>query len=70
MAQINFFNVDCMALMKRTPDKFYDLSICDPPYWININNQSQGKGGGVAKKIDYIKKDWDKIAPGSNIFTN
>ena len=29
------FNVDCMAMLKATPDKFYDLCICDPPYGIN-----------------------------------
>ena len=48
-----FFNADCMDIMKQYPDKHFDLAIVDPPYGIDINNQSQGKGGGVAKKIDY-----------------
>lgn len=60
---VNFFNVDCIEFMKSKPDKCYDLCIVDPPYGIDINNQSQGKGGGVARKIDYTKKDWDKTAP-------
>ena len=57
------FNEDCIVGMKRYADKFFDLAIVDPPYGIDINNQSQGKGGGVARKIDYTKKDWDKTAP-------
>ena len=57
------FNRDCVEAMKEYPDNYFDLAVVDPPYGIDINNQSQGKGGGVARKIDYIKKDWDKTAP-------
>jgi site-specific DNA-methyltransferase (adenine-specific) len=49
--------------MKEYPDNYFDLAVVDPPYGIDINNQSQGKGGGVARKIDYTNKDWDKTAP-------
>jgi site-specific DNA-methyltransferase (adenine-specific) len=62
------YNEDCMEGMKRYPDKCFDLAIVDPPYGIDINNQSQGKGGGVACKIDYTKKDWDKSAPETSYF--
>jgi len=57
------FNEDCVQGLKRFADNYFDLAIVDPPYGIDINNQSQGKGGGVARKIDYTKKDWDKTAP-------
>ena len=57
-----------MELMKRYPDNHFDLAIVDPPYGIDIGNQSQGKGGGVAKKIDYTVKDWDKFAPNKEYF--
>ena len=40
-----------------------DMVFTDPPYGINIGNQSQGKGGGVAKKIDYGINEWDKQIP-------
>ena len=40
-----------------------DMVFTDPPYGINIGNQSQGKGGGVAKKIDYGVNEWDKQIP-------
>ena len=26
------FNEDCMAVMRRYPDKYFDLAVCDPPY--------------------------------------
>ena len=57
------YNRDCVEAMKELPDNYADLACVDPPYGIDINNQSQGKGGGVARKIDYTKKDWDKTAP-------
>jgi len=57
-----------MALMSRYPDNYFDLAIVDPPYGIDLTNQSQGKGGGVAKKIEYTKKDWDKSAPNESYF--
>ena len=54
---------DNMELMARYPDNHFDLAIVDPPYGIDVGNQSQGKGGGVAKKTNYTVKDWDKSAP-------
>ena len=60
---LSLFHADCMEIMKQYPDKYFDLAIVDPPYGIDINNQSQGKGGGVARKIDYTKKNQDKSAP-------
>jgi site-specific DNA-methyltransferase (adenine-specific) len=61
-------NEDNMQLMSRYPDKYFDLAIVDPPYGIDVTNQSQGKGGGVAIKIEYKKTDWDKYAPNEEYF--
>ena len=36
--KITITNEDCMDLLRRTPDNFYDISICDPPYGIGISN--------------------------------
>jgi len=58
-----------MQLMARYEDNHFDLAIIDPPYGININKQSQGKGGGVAKKIEYTKKDWDSAIPTTEYFS-
>ena len=57
-----------MELMSRYEDNHFDLAIVDPPYGIDVGNQSQGKGGGVAKKIDYTVKDWDKSSPDLEYF--
>ena len=67
--KITITNEDNMELMARYKDNYFDLAIVDPPYGIDIGNQSQGKGGGVAKKIDYTIKDWDKSAPPAEYFT-
>ena len=65
---IEITNEDNMELMARYEDNHFDLAIVDPPYGIDVGNQSQGKGGGVAKKIDYTVKDWDKFAPNKEYF--
>ena len=41
MLDFGFYNMDCMELMKRYPDKFFDLAVVDPPYSINITGRSQ-----------------------------
>ena len=68
MANIKITNEDNMQLMSRYEDNHFDLAIVDPPYGIGINKQSQGKGGGVAKKIEYTKKDWDGAVPSAEYF--
>ena len=46
-------NEDCMDLLKRTPDDYYELSIVDPPYGIDINSSGRlGHYGGKGKKWD------------------
>jgi len=50
---IRLYNMDCMDLLKDTPDKFYDLAIVDPPYGIEINI-SMGRRKGD-KKSNYHK---------------
>jgi len=59
---------DCLEEMQNIPDKSVDLVLTDPPYGIDIGNQSQGKGGGVARKIDYGVNDWDKATPTQEVF--
>lgn len=59
---------DCLDVMKSMPDKCIDLVLTDPPYGIDITNQSQGKGGGVAKKIDYKNTNFDKSIPSKYYF--
>lgn len=47
-------NMDCMELLKATPDKFYDLAIVDPPYGIGEDgSKNKTRTGGLAKATDY-----------------
>jgi site-specific DNA-methyltransferase (adenine-specific) len=32
-------NEDCMELMARYPDNYFELAIIDPPYGINIKTR-------------------------------
>jgi len=63
------FNEDCMAVMARYPDKYFDLAVVDPPYGIGESKSNfESRGVSSAKwkrgkpKI-YEKKDWDNEAP-------
>ena len=29
---LSLYQMDCMELLKQTPDNYYDICICDPPY--------------------------------------
>ncbi len=74
MAQSIVTNEDCMALMARYPDKYFDLAVVDPPYGINIasngvlhNNSKYDKG--FRKNKAYKSTDWDSSAPKKEYFT-
>jgi site-specific DNA-methyltransferase (adenine-specific) len=65
------FNDDCIQVMKRYPDKFFDLAVVDPPYGIGVDGQKEDKrlnGSGKyhqskwsRKKHDF--KGWDNTIP-------
>lgn len=57
---------DCMEMMSRYPDKYFDLAIVDPPYGIDYLH-SGGLGTDCKNKRHnrkwYERKDWDKAIP-------
>lgn len=64
-------NEDCMEMMKRYPDKFFDLAIVDPPYGIDVANMGYTQEGNRGckqkngntlrvRKEKYKLSDWDK----------
>ena len=59
---VELLNMDCMEYMAGLSDKHFDLAIVDPPYGININNNSGRLGhyGG--------KKNWDNSIPTKEYF--
>jgi len=47
------YNCDCMELMAKYPDGYFELAIVDPPYGINVNvNMGRRKND---KKSNYHK---------------
>jgi site-specific DNA-methyltransferase (adenine-specific) len=61
---IQLFNSDCMDIMKKYPDKYFDLSICDPPYGIGLVRTENGNRG--IRKLTHTGSDvlkWDMQKP-------
>jgi len=55
---------DCMELMKQTPDKFYDICICDPPYGL----ERFKKGGSHVNKHGSENGQWNNEKPTTEYF--
>ena len=72
--KIEITNEDCMELLKRTPDKFYDIALVDPPYGINAcenlakNNGKKYGGKTLARRNTYKSKGWDTSSPDVEYF--
>lgn len=70
------FNTDCMKIMAKYPDGYFDLAVCDVPYGIDVGKmaflketktlvrQKNGNrlNGNLSKKT-HTKKDWDSYPP-------
>lgn len=58
-----FINDDCIDIMRRMPDKYFDLAIVDPPYFSGPNKRksygAKESQYGVEKKIYPTIKDWE-----------
>jgi site-specific DNA-methyltransferase (adenine-specific) len=57
--------MDCMDLLRQTPDKYFNLCIVDPPYGIDIN-MNMGRRKGKRKKHE--DKNWDGGVPSADYF--
>jgi site-specific DNA-methyltransferase (adenine-specific) len=64
---INFYNVDCIEIMKSKPDKCYDLAIVDPPYGIGYDGAKQTSGSHGGRKAHEFK-GWDSNIPTKEYF--
>lgn len=61
-------NIDCMELMSRYPDKYFDLAIVDVPYGIGEDGESNHSRNQLAQATKYTAKNWDKEPPDENYF--
>ena len=56
--------IDCMELMAKYPDNYFELACVDPPYGINASKMTMGSG-----KHKFIKtKSWDDSIPSEAYF--
>ena len=67
-------NEDNMELMARYEDNYFDLSIVDPPYGINMDNQkvrvkpSRPNSYKRAGEFQYKQSEWDREIPKKEYF--
>ena len=59
-----------MELMKRYPDNYFDLAICDPPYGLGNRLAHAGNGKNAQSKFtsDFKIKNWDNETPSAEYF--
>ena len=60
LGKIKLYNADCMDVMKKYPDKYFDLAVVDPPYGIGISNNPV--------RQMHKRKQWDKDIPKKEYF--
>ena len=65
--RITITNEDCMELLKRTPDKYYSLAICDPPYGIGEADEKRMQSRHPSQR-KYKGGSWDSVAPDEEYF--
>lgn len=63
MATSEVYNEDCIAGMKRYPDKYFDLAVVDPPYGIGEDGAKNHSRGIIANATLYAPKTWDREIP-------
>ena len=51
------YQMDCMELMRQTPDKYYDLGVVDPPYGLGDLILNKGR----FKRYEAKNGNWDII---------
>ena len=57
------FNEDCMEVMARYPDKYFDLAVVDPPYGIEVSKTIHYQNNTIDKITTYNSKEWDNAIP-------
>lgn len=63
--KISIYNCDCMELLRQTPDNYYSLAICDPPYGLS---KSVVNSGGRFKRYSNKNGNWDMNVPTDEYF--
>lgn len=73
LGELELHNADCMAIMSKHADKYFDIAIVDPPYgigWTDSINYSESQKAHQVKcgyKLHTPKK-WDSEKPTAEYF--
>ena len=66
------YNEDCIEVMKRYEDNYFDLAVVDPPYGINadVKNSTDKKQSkkSASKSKKYGEQKWDADVPTKEYF--
>jgi site-specific DNA-methyltransferase (adenine-specific) len=67
---VELFNDDCMNIMAKYPDKYFELAIVDPPYGIGENAFRAQSRSKLAKTVNWgsFNKTWDSECPPQQYF--
>ena len=68
MSKITATNEDCMLMMARYPDDYFELAIVDTPYGIGESSNDNKSRSKLGKSKDYGCKKWDDNAPNKEYF--
>ena len=68
MASSEVTNEDCMAVMARYPDKYFDLAVVDPPYGIGESSKKFDSRSKLANSGKYKSVNWDDSVPEIHYF--
>ena len=63
--KLKIYNADCMEIMSRYEDNYFDLAVVDPPYGLG---DSVVNSGGRFKKYANKNGNWDKEIPKKEYF--
>jgi len=66
MSTSNAYNRDCLQAMREYPDHYFDLAICDPPYFPGVDKLGYfgDKQSSIGvKRGNYNIPQWDKQIP-------
>jgi len=63
--QSRVYLMDCMDALKETPDNYFSLAVCDPPYGLG---ESVVNSGGRFKRYHNKNGNWDLKVPSDEYF--
>ena len=61
------YQMDCMELMRQTPDNYFDLGVVDPPYGLGFDGQKKSTSSHGGRKA-FPFKGWDSARPPKDYF--